>query len=404
MIPITAVLIFYFGGRVNLVGKKKRDDDSPLGDTADRDLRDIRRCIRRIGLVESRQSMEGWYAQVSSILPEKSMREFDQHQKNLRDNYELLYRDFDHSRLLHVSWRSQALEVEIAWMLPRLRKALARVEAEQRFLVELGAGHGAAAAVISKILKVPVIAVDPEPTALGLPEQFASKTGGEVTSVTGCATNLNEILTGAIPAAIFGMGVFRYFQEHVHDKNSFSYMKSMDRMLARRTPEASSLDFFESNKPAELIFSESGCPDYLAEVLLGAHIAGYGLAEEGADIEMGAVAGGQMMEVMLFHLVASQELMSTRHPFIELYEPLPVLNAGLVVEGVSAEAIRSANSATIKTIETIENRYDDGTLRREVFTNGNDLARLYDTSTTGYRAIRISPISELQKLREQIHL
>ncbi len=143
-----------------------------------RDARDVKRVMRRLGLVESHQSFEGWYAQVSGQLPEASMREFEKNHRGSRVDYGLNYQDFDHARLLHVSWRSHALEMEIAWMLPRLREALASVMPERRFLVELGAGHGAAAAVISAVLKVPVITVDPEPAALGLPEQFAARTGG----------------------------------------------------------------------------------------------------------------------------------------------------------------------------------------------------------------------------------
>lgn len=287
-------------------------------------------------------------------------------------------------------------------MLPRLRIALERVEPERRFLVELGAGHGAAAAIISKILKVPVIAVDPEPMALGLPEQFASRTGGEVASVTASAANLAEVLNGRYPAAIYGMGVFRYFQKHVHDKDSFSYMNSMNQMLASRKADEASLKFFESSWPTDLMFSESGCPDYLAEVLLGAHAAGYGLARDGASMKMGAVAGAQMQEVMLFHLVISEDLITSKHPFIEMYGPLPELSVGLRVEGVSAEAIRVANNSTIETVEKVDIEYVDGRLRRELFTEGDQFAGVYETSSLGYRSIRLYPISELQDLWDEI--
>lgn len=79
------------------MGKKKRVENSPSDDSAMRDLREIQRCIRRMGLVESRQSLEGWYSQVASQLSEESMREFAEFQKSSKNNYELLYRDFDHA-------------------------------------------------------------------------------------------------------------------------------------------------------------------------------------------------------------------------------------------------------------------------------------------------------------------
>lgn len=71
-----------------------------------------------------------------------------------------------------------------------------------------------------------------------------------------------------MPAAVFGMGVFRYFQTHKHETGTFSFMTVMDRMFNTRTPDAASLAFFESVTPAEILFSEMGCPHYFAEVLL----------------------------------------------------------------------------------------------------------------------------------------
>ena len=379
------------------MGKKPRAAN--MADSVEgRDARVVKRVMRRLGLVESHQSFEGWYAQVSGQLPEASMRELENNNRGSRIEYGLNYQDFDHARLLHVSWRSHALEMEIVWMLPRLREALTRVRPERRFLVELGAGHGAAAAVISAVMKVPVITVDPEPAALGLPEQFAARTGGDVTSIIAGAQDLPDAIGGRVPAAVFGMGVFRYFQTHKHETDTFSFMAVMDRMLDTRTPDAASLAFFESVTPAEILFSEMGCPDYLAEVLLGARAAGYDLAQNGASIKFVAVAGGQKQDLTLFHLINDPTLASDKHPFIEMHEPVPTLHAGLSVENASAEAIRMRYDQRITTQHCVETQYANGSLRREIFTIDEEFAGVYKSSSLGSRSIRITSHDQLSKL------
>jgi hypothetical protein len=312
----------------------------------------------------------------------------------------LTYKDFDHARVFHVSWRSQALETELTWMIPRLRAALSRVEPERRFFIELGSGHGAAAAVVSAVLKVPVIAVDPQPAAFGLPELFAARTGGDVTSITASARDLPGVVDGRIPAAIFGLGVFRYFQTHEHGNDSFSFKNAMDHMFATRVPDAQSLAFFQANTPAEMIFSESGCPDYLGEVLLGARAAGYNLSMGGAAVKKESVASGELRDLLMFHLTTKESLISVKHPFIEMSQPLPELHAGLSVEGTAAEAIRLVNNPDITTIETTEVEFSDGTLNTEIFTIGDHFAGLYKTSNLGYRSIKIVSYNELPRIQQ----
>jgi hypothetical protein len=383
------------------MGKKKREGNLE-NTTGGRDARDVQRVIRRLGLIESNQSLDAWYAQARMQLPEASVQRFYDFKTGKRDAdiYDLTYKDFDHARVFHVSWSSQAFETELTWMIPRLRAALSRVEPERRFFIELGSGHGAAAAVVSAVLKVPVIAVDPQPAAFGLPELFAARTGGDVTSITASAKDLPGVVDGRIPAAIFGLGVFRYFQTHEHGNDSFSFMNAMDHMFATRMPDAQSLAFFQANTPAEMIFSESGCPDYLAEVLLGARAAGYNLSMGGAAVKKESVASGELRDLLMFHLTTKESLISVKHPFIEMSQPLPELHAGLSVEGTAAEAIRLVNNPDITTIETTEVEFSDGTLNTEIFTIGDHFAGLYKTSNLGYRSIKIVPYNELPRIQQ----
>lgn len=67
-------------------------------------------------------------------------------------------------------------------MMPRLRDAIERCGHDEPFLLEIGAGPGAAAAILSAALDVRVVTVDAHPKSLGLPEQFAELTGGRVES------------------------------------------------------------------------------------------------------------------------------------------------------------------------------------------------------------------------------
>ena len=380
------------------MGKKARANKPE--DAADG--RDVRRAIRRLGLIESNQPLEAWDAQARTQLPEESVQRYYDFKTGTPDEnfYDFTYQDYDHARVFHASWSSHALESELVWMISRLRSALNRVESERRVLIELGAGHGAAAAIVSSVLKVPVLTIDPEPAALGLPEQFATRTGGDVTSITASAVDLPGAVDGRIPAAIFGLGVFRYFQTHQHGNDSFAFMKAMDHMFANREPDTQSSAFFQANAPAEMIFSEKGCPDYLAEVLLGARAAGYELASDGASLTYGVVAGGEPQDLILFHLTPAGSLSSGKHPFMEMLEPLPSLQAGLRVEGIQAEAIRAINDPHVETIESVEVEYANGKLRREIFTTGNLLAGVYKATNLGFRSIEISPNSELQRIIE----
>lgn len=76
--------------------------------------------------------------------------------------------------------------------------------------MEVGAGPGAAAAVLSAALQVPVIAVDAHPLTSGLLEQFARCTGGNVTSRVADIADPRTLRRGRSPAAVFGMGIYHF--------------------------------------------------------------------------------------------------------------------------------------------------------------------------------------------------
>jgi hypothetical protein len=66
------------------MGKKKREGN--LENTAGgRDARDVQRVIRRLGLIESNQSLDAWYAQARMQLPEASVQRFYDFKTGKRD-------------------------------------------------------------------------------------------------------------------------------------------------------------------------------------------------------------------------------------------------------------------------------------------------------------------------------
>ncbi len=183
----------------------------------------LSRALDSLDLVDSALDEAVWMSCVTEQVGDDIADEWGNLEVDVVESeYEFTYGSFEKARNFSVGFRSGPLAAECGWMLPRLRDAIARSGHPEPFLVEIGAGPGAAAAVLSAALQVPVIAVDAHPLTSGLPEQFAKCTGGNVTSRIGDIADLADVLDGRSPAAVFGMGIYRYLQPHQHLGDSFS--------------------------------------------------------------------------------------------------------------------------------------------------------------------------------------
>lgn len=211
--------------------KSRRGAEPGTGLNADR--KRLHRALRTLDLVDSRLDDFAWADQVRKYLGDETVDEYLDLESTTHDDvYDFTYSSFERAMHFSVGWRSWPLTAECERMLPRLREAVVRSGHSEPFLVEIGAGAGAAAAILSAALKVPVIAVDSHPKTLGLPEQFASRTGGTVESRVADIADLASVLDGAVPAAVSGMGVYRHLQPHDDAGESFSDWADMQQILS----------------------------------------------------------------------------------------------------------------------------------------------------------------------------
>ncbi len=382
------------------MGKASRRKNS-VSDPLNLDKKVISRVIRRLNLPDSRGSYEDFCALVAPIVGWEEVAKwevFDNLDADAR--YDFTYSSLERARIFAVGWRSWPLEVECAWMLPRLRDALSRHDENSQFLVEIGAGPGAAGAVLSAALNVPVIAVDPHPLTEGMAEQLAAMTRGVVTSHVAGAEDLPAVLGGRTPAAVFGMGVFRYFQPHLHGEEVFSYTNSISRYLRDANPSQVSRDFFDSIAPADLLLSEQCCTDYVGEVAAGAFACGY-QAVSGGIAELKVAVPGEELLATAMHFALDHPHPSTGSLLAEMFSPLPGPRSGFVTTSRAAEPLRLSlqDAETIRASETIW-ADGSGTLRREAFRIGT-LFGFYFASDRNFRKIQFFRSEDWQASEEE---
>ena len=371
----------------------RRKADKARGTDSTKDRKRISQAIRRLDLIDSRMTAELWYSQAVAKIGEDDVRFWDNFQHDdFNDLYDFTYATLDRALTLSVSPRSWPLEVECAWMLPRLREAMVRSDGDTPVIVEIGAGPGVAAAILSAALATPIICVDTHPLTAGLPEQLAERTGGSVTSHVADAAEIGLILDGRVPAAVFGMSVFRHFQTHKHEP-VFSFVRHMDAILARGHASEAALEFYEAIEGADLILSEKACPDYVAEVAAGAQRFGYqvpvgGLTQLAAETRWGP------SETTGMHFTRNAEATGA-HLLVENFSPLPQPRAGMEIDSAQAEALRWSLGTQVESLEVFEVNFtnEPRIMKRERFRYG-DLFGQYSSTNTGGRKIAFSSDEE----------
>jgi hypothetical protein len=390
-------------GYVHLVAKRSRAREQP-GAGSNTDLKRCRRAQRSLNLVDSRLDVVEWGQQVSRYIGDDLVDQF----LNLDPDgdhgrvYDFTYDSFEQALHFSVGWRSWPLAAECEWMLPRLRDAANRSNQPDPFLLEVGAGAGAAAAILSAALQIPILAVDSHPKTLGLAEQFASRTGGTVESAIAEIADLGDVLGGRIPTAVYGMGVYRHLQPHDHGEDEkFSDWANMQHILATHQVGPHVDSFITALEGADLVLAEMMCTDYLAEMASGLLRHGYEIPKGGMRRIDGATPEGP---TTAFGIHFSTADLPNRDPnlLIEMFSPLPRPHGRFESDpdnDPAAEALRLSLEPT-EFIEATELDYTDGSgrLRYEVFAPGEHLIGRYTSTSRGFRSLKFVPRQDLASL------
>lgn len=370
------------------MGRRRRAVTREAAGTG-RDVKRFRKALRSLDLVDSRLEFDSWSDRVARLVGQHRVEEFDALPGDYESNYNFTYQSFEHALHFSVGWRSDPLRLECEWMIPRLRDALARSDSSDPFLVEVGAGPGAASALISAALSVPVIAIDAHPASEGLAEQFAKRTGGVVESRVGDMKDLEYQLRGDRPSAVFGLGIYKHFQPPQQVGDSFSYWADMKKAAAKYRPEADVEAFIAALNDCDLLLSETASVVHVAEIAAGLATHGYAIPRGGlAEIEAVTPHGPQVAHLMQF----TTAQLPARDPnlIIEMYRPLPTPRPLLQITGddVRAEAMRLSLEPT-EFVGATEWTYSDGSgvHRHEVFLK-DGVAGHYQATTRGFREIR----------------
>lgn len=367
------------------------------------DIKRFRKALRSLYLTDSRLDFGSWSDRVARLVGEHRVEEFDALPGDYESNYNFTYQSFEHALHFSVGWRSDPLRLECEWMIPRLRDALARSDSSDPLLVEVGAGPGAASALISAALNVPVIAIDAHPASEGLAEQFAERTGGVVESRVGDMKNLEQQLRGGRPAAVFGMGIYKHFQPSQQVSDSFSYWADMKKAAAKYQAEAGVEAFIAALNGCDLLLSETASVVHIAEIAAGLATHGYDIPAGGlAEIEAVTPHGPQQAHTM--HFTTAQLPARDSNLLIEMYRPLPTPRPLLEITGddVRAEAMRLSLEPT-EFVGATEWSYSDdsGVHRHEVFLK-DDVAGHYQATTRGYRHIRFVGSGDVSGLVDEV--
>ena len=354
------------------------------------DIKRFRKALRSLDLVDSRLDFESWSDRVARLVGKHRVEEYDALPSgDYESSYNFTYQSFDHALHFSVGWRSDPLRLECEWMIPRLRDALSRSDSSDPFLVEVGAGPGAASALISAALNVPVIAIDAHPASEGLAEQFAERTGGVVESRVGDMKDLEHLLTGERPSAVFGLGIYKHFQPAQQVGRSFSFWADMRTAAATYQAENDVEAFVAALNGCDLLLSETASVVHIAEIAAGLAAHGYDIPRGGlAEIEAVTPHGPSKAHTMQF----TTAQLPARDPnlLIEMYRPLPTPRPSLEISGddVRAEAMRLSLEPT-EFVGATEWTYSDGSgvHRHEVFLK-DGVAGHYQATTRGFREIR----------------
>jgi hypothetical protein len=329
------------------------------------DHKRLERALRSLDLVDSRLDLMAWMDGVAAYLGEDEVELWGSRETSSVDEaYDFTYTSFQRAMHFSVGWRSWPLRIECEWMLPRLRAAINRSSGDQPpFLVEIGSGPGAAAAILSAALKVPVVAIDAHPLSAGLARQFAQRTGGRVEAQVSDGLSLSDVLGERAPAAVFGMSTWRYLMPHHHSGSHFSTWQGMRKTLREFQPPSAVVEMIKAMKGADVLLAEITCSDYVAEVAaaFGAH--GYGVSTGGMKRIEALLPNGPSSTVLMHFTTTARK---TPNLLTEMYHPLPEPRAGLEIEEDEvAEAVRWSVEPT-ELITSSEVTYADEAPSRRV--------------------------------------
>ena len=383
------------------MGKKRQRPDG--GDVPGRDAKSVRRAIRKLGLPDSRQSPETWYAQASATLPETDIANVFKSGGAEASDYDEAYKSFDHARILSAGWRSHMLELECIWMLPILRRAIQERRAQEpvTFLVELGAGSGAASAILGSILNIDVIAVDTHDLSAPRIQEMAAITGASVEAHQADVTDLSKLLAGRTPAAIFEMSTVRYLQVHQHMDGGFSNRYRIERNIKTTKASDAFAALLKAANGGDILLSEMSCIDYVGEIEGAAATFGYHLDPDDLTYITGQIPTEEVATIAM-HLRRCEEVAEPAKLLAALSGPVPSPRTGLHLEGAAAESLRLA-LGELSNWQGVEITYNDGsgTLRRETGSTDSHFV-VYQSTTRSFQSIDLYAVAEGTRLTQEI--
>lgn len=361
------------------------------------DYKRLERALRSLDLVDSRLDLMAWMDGVATYLGEDEVEAWGSRgTSSVDEEYDFTYTSFERAMHFSVGWRSWPLRIECEWMLPRLRAAITRSSGEQPpFLVEIGSGPGATAAILSAALRVPIVAIDAHPLTSGLAQHFAQRTGGNVETHVGDALNLADILEGRTPAAVFGMSTWRYLMPHHHSGSYFSTWQGMRKTLRDFEAPSPVVQMIKAMKGADILLAEITCSDYVAEVAAAVGAHGYGVPTGGLKRIEAALPNG-VSSTVLMHFTTSTPVPDTPNLLVEMYRPLMEPRPALEIEDDEvAEALRW-NLEPTEFISSSEVTYTNGSPSRrvELFRYG---------SLLGYYVAECGPLRRLTFYPTEAH-
>jgi len=325
-----------------------------------------------MGLLDSRQSRDIWFEQAVNQLGES---EVDAVQSwwanghlNIQESYDFTYQSAIHARTLGAGSRSHLYEIECQWLAQVIRSRLSE-KCDGGVIVEVGSGVGAAAAAMSRVLKLPVVAVDSHPMAEHRAREMADACGAMVEAYTGQVEDIPSMLGGRVPLAVYMTSTMRHLQPHQHEELfTFRWAQQMKASRERTQPTSTMIALLDLARGAPILCSENACADYVAEVDAAGTKLGYGIANSDLTILRGMVLGEETRYTGM--VLERQEQPQPVETLADAFAvPRSSLYTGLHLQNVEAEATRMSLHDAVP-VEGHEVVYADGSgvARREVST------------------------------------
>jgi hypothetical protein len=222
-------------------------------------------------------------------------------------------------------------------VLPLLHRDLERVDAP--LVVEVGSGHGVSAAVISRALGCPVIALDSFESAQPIAGEVSARIGAAVETHVGGPEDLPKILAGRTPSAVVLFSAMPEFQPHDHVAPRFSWLTRMRAAMTAAVPAPQFQALARASRGSGIYFSELPCPDRTAEIAGCGAAFGLSFATERFELLDGRHLGVEE-PTGVFSLMPGRQAPSAEQVFDAVMGRPVEVRPGTQLDGIEGELAR----------------------------------------------------------------